>query len=250
MLRCGMATVIASDVHSNLEALRAVLAHAEALGPVDAVWCPGDIVGYGPSPSEVIGELRASPLVAVAGNHDLAACGRMDTADFNRAAAGAAEWTAGRLSRAEIDFLRGLPMTSVAGDFTLVHGSLREPEWEYLLSGEQALAQFELQATPYSIVGHSHLPFWIEEDAAGRTPRFHQPGDGHTLPLGERRLIVNPGGVGQPRDGDPRASYVLYDHAAATLTWHRVEYDVEETQRKMRLAGLDAWLIERLSVGQ
>ncbi len=245
-----MATVIAGDVHSNLEALRAVLTHAEAIGPVDAVWCPGDIVGYGPAPSEVIAELRGRRLTAVAGNHDMAACGRMDTGDFNRTAAHAAEWTADRLSRAELDFLRGLPMTAVEGDFTLVHGSLREPEWEYLLSGEQALAQFELQATPYSIVGHSHLPFWIEEDAAGRTPRFRQPDDGATVGLGERRLIINPGSVGQPRDGDPRASYVLYDDATATLTWHRVEYDIAETQRKMRLAGLDAWLIERLSVGQ
>ena len=245
-----MATVIAGDVHSNLEALRAVLAHAEARGPVDAVWCPGDIVGYGPEPSAVLAALRGRRLVAVAGNHDLAASGRMDTADFNRAAAHAAEWTAVHLSYAELDFLRGLPMTVIDGDFTLVHGSLREPVWEYLLSGEQALAQFELQSTPYSIVGHSHIPFWIEEDGSGRTPRFQRPGDGATVELGARRLIVNPGGAGQPRDGDPRASYVLYDDAAATLTWHRVEYDVEETQRKMRLAGLDAWLIERLSVGQ
>ena len=245
-----MATVVASDVHSNLEALRAVLAHAEALGPVDACWCPGDIVGYGPDPSAVIAELRGRPLTAVAGNHDLAACGRMDTSEFNHAAASAAEWTAARLSVAEIDFLHSLRLTAVAGDFTIVHGSLREPVWEYLLSGEQALAQFELQTTPYSVVGHSHLPFWIEEEASGRTPRFQRPDEGTTVELGERRLIVNPGGVGQPRDGDPRASYVLYDERAATLTWHRVEYDVEETQRKMRLAGLDPWLIERLSVGQ
>ena len=245
-----MATVIASDVHSNVEALRAVLAHAEALDPVEEVWCPGDIVGYGPEPSAAIGELRRRRLTAVAGNHDLAACGRMDTSDFNRAAAHAAEWTSGRLSHAELDFLRGLPMTAIAGDFTIVHGTLREPAWEYLLSGEQALAQFELQSTRYSIVGHSHLPFWIEEEAAGRTPRFEQPDDGTTVGLGERRLIINPGSVGQPRDGDPRASYVRYDHAAATLTWHRVEYDVAQTQRQMRLAGLDAWLIERLSVGQ
>jgi len=244
-----MPTVIAGDVHSNLEALRAVLAHAEALGPVDAVWCPGDIVGYGPDPSAVLGELRARRLTAVAGNHDLAACGRMDTDDFNAAAARAAEWTAARLSFAEVDFLHSLPMTAVRGDFTIVHGSLREPVWEYLLSDEDALAQFERQATPYSIVGHSHLPFWIEEEPAGGTPRFRGPNDGTRVELGKRRLIINPGSVGQPRDADPRASYVLYDDQAATLTWHRVEYDVEETQRKMRLAGLDAWLIERLSAG-
>jgi diadenosine tetraphosphatase ApaH/serine/threonine PP2A family protein phosphatase len=244
-----MATVIAGDVHSNLEALRAVLAHAEARGPVDAVWCPGDIVGYGPDPSAVLAELRGPRLTAVAGNHDFAACGRMDTNAFNRAAARAAEWTAAQLSIAEVDFLHSLRPTVVVGDFTIVHGTLREPVWEYLLSDEEALLQFELQQTPYSIVGHSHLPFWIEETAAGETPRFRGPNDGTTLGLGERRLIVNPGSVGQPRDGDPRASYVLYDDRAATLTWHRVDYDIAETQRKMRLAGLDAWLIERLSVG-
>jgi len=245
-----MATVIAGDVHSNLEALHAVLAHAEALGPVDAVWCPGDIVGYGPDPSAALVELRGRHPVAVAGNHDLAACGGMNTSEFNHAAARAAEWTAAHLSYAELDFLRGLPMTAAEGDFTLVHGSLRDPVWEYLLSGEQALAQFELQETLYSVIGHSHIPFWIEEESPGRTPRFRRSEDGRSIALGGRRLIVNPGSVGQPRDGDPRASYVLYDDAAATLTWHRVEYDVTETQRKMRLAGLDAWLIERLSVGQ
>jgi diadenosine tetraphosphatase ApaH/serine/threonine PP2A family protein phosphatase len=244
-----MPTVIAGDIHSNLEALRAVLAHAEALGPVDAVWCPGDVVGYGPDPSAVLAELRGPRLTAVAGNHDFAACGRMDTNEFNRAAARAAEWTAAQLSIAEVDFLQSLPMTAVRGDFTIVHGTMREPVWEYLLSDEEALAQFKLQETPYSIVGHSHLPFWIEETGPGETPRFRGPNDRTTLELGERRLIVNPGSVGQPRDGDPRASYVLYDDRAATLTWHRVDYDIAETQRKMRLAGLDAWLIERLSVG-
>lgn len=245
-----MGTVIVSDIHSNLEALRAVLSHAEAVGPVDAVWCPGDIVGYGPEPSEVLGELRGQRLVAVAGNHDLAASGGMDTADFNRAAADAAEWTAEHLSRAEQDFLRGLPITAIEGDFTLVHGSLREPVWEYLLSGEQALPQFEMQTTTYCIVGHSHLPFWIEEHISRRTPRFRRLDGGATIALGEQRLIINPGSVGQPRDGDPRASYVLYDERAATLTWHRVEYDIAETQRKMRLAGLDQWLIERLAEGR
>lgn len=246
-----MAIVIASDVHSNMEALRAVLAHADRLGPVDELWSAGDIVGYGPEPSTAIAELRRRRLTGVGGNHDLAACGRMDTSDFNRAAAIAAEWTSSQLSHAELDFLRGLTLTAVGGgEFTIAHGTLREPVWEYLLSGEQALAQFELQRTRYSIVGHSHLPFWIEEQAAGRTPRFERPEDGTVVALGERRLIVNPGSVGQPRDGDPRASYVRYDHAAATLTWHRVDYDVAETQRKMRLAGLDAWLIERLSVGR
>jgi len=245
-----MRIAIMSDVHSNLEGLQAVLERAEAGGPVDAVWCLGDIVGYGPEPSQVVAELRRRRLTAVAGNHDLAACGRMGVEEFNRAAADAVQWTGEQLSGAEGDFLRGLPLTAIAGSFTLVHGSLRYPQWEYLLSGEQALAQFELQTTPYSLVGHSHLPFWIEEEAPGRTPAFHRADDGASLNLGERRLIVNPGSCGQPRDGDPRASFILYDDGAAAVTWHRVEYDIAETQRKMRRAGLDTWLTERLAFGQ
>lgn len=245
-----MRIAIVSDVHSNLDALDAVLRRAEAGGPIDALWCPGDIVGYGPEPSAVLATLRARPLTAVAGNHDLAACGRMGTEEFNRAAAHAAEWTGKQLSPSERAFLGGLPRTAVAPPFTLVHGSLRDPVWEYLLSGEQALAQFELQTTPYSVVGHSHLPFWVEEDEHGRTPRFRAAGDGAETELGDRRLIVNPGSCGQPRDGDPRASFVLYDDVAGRITWHRVEYDVTATQEKMRRAGLDTWLAERLSVGR
>jgi diadenosine tetraphosphatase ApaH/serine/threonine PP2A family protein phosphatase len=245
-----MRVAIVSDVHSNLEALEAVLRHAESGGPIDAVWCPGDIVGYGPDPSAVLAVLRARPLTAVAGNHDLAACGGMDTGEFNRAAASAASWTAERLSAAERAFLAGLPLTTIAPPFTLVHGSLREPEWEYLLSGEQALAQFELQTTPHSIVGHSHLPFWVEEDPRGRTPRFKEASDGTSIDLGDRRLVINPGSVGQPRDGDPRASFVLYDESASRITWHRVEYDIASTQQKMRRAGLDTWLADRLSAGR
>lgn len=244
-----MRIAIVSDVHSNLEGLQAVLRHAGAGGPVDGVWCLGDIVGYGPEPSAVLAELRRRELVAVAGNHDLAACGRMGVEEFNRAAAEAAIWSGEQLSDAERGYLRDLPLTAVSGAFTLVHGSLRHPEWEYLLSGEQALAQFELQGTPYSLVGHSHLPFWVEEDA-GRSPAFQRAGDGTRLELGEQRLIVNPGSCGQPRDGDPRASYVLYDDGAATITWRRVEYDIAETQRKMERAGLDTWLSERLTVGR
>jgi diadenosine tetraphosphatase ApaH/serine/threonine PP2A family protein phosphatase len=245
-----MRIAIVSDVHSNLGGLQAVLRRADAGGPVDAVWCLGDIVGYGPEPSAVLSELRRRRLTVVAGNHDLAACGRMGVEEFNRAAAEAVIWTAEQLSYAEGDFLRGLPLTAVSDPFTLVHGSLRYPEWEYLLSGEQALAQFELQTTPYSLVGHSHLPFWVEEEAPGRTPVFHRAEDGTSLEVGERRLIINPGSCGQPRDGDPRASFVLYDDAAATVTWHRVEYDIAETQQKMRSAGLDTWLTERLAIGQ
>ena len=244
-----MPIAIVSDVHSNTEALTAVLRHAEALGPLDAVWCLGDIVGYGPEPAAVLAMLRERALVSVAGNHDLAAAGGISVDEFNAYAAQAAVWSGEQLSEAERQFLLELPLTAIAGDFTLVHGTLRQPEWEYLLSAEQALVQFERQTTPYSLVGHSHLPFSFEERAGG-APSLHMCSDGEEIPLGEARLILNPGSVGQPRDGDPRASYLLYDEAAATSTWHRVDYDIAATQAKMRDAGLPMWLAERLSMGK
>jgi diadenosine tetraphosphatase ApaH/serine/threonine PP2A family protein phosphatase len=244
-----MRIAIVSDVHANIEGLTAALRHAENAGALDEVWCLGDIVGYGPQPGAVIAELRARPLTAVAGNHDRAATGLMDVDEFNPAAASAVRWTRHQLTPGEQAFLAGLPLTGVTGDFTLAHGSLRDPVWEYLLTPEQADAQFARQTTPYSLVGHSHLPFWFEE-LPGRGPVLQRAAAGATVQLGERRLIINPGSTGQPRDGDPRASYALYDSAAATVTWHRVEYDVAATQRKMRDARLDAWLIERLAVGR
>ncbi len=244
-----MRIAVISDVHSNLEALSAALRHAEAGGPLDGVWCLGDIVGYGPEPSAVLSMLRARPLTSVAGNHDLAACGAMDVAEFNASAAEAALWTRGQLSEDERQFLLELPLVRSTDGFTLTHGSLRAPAWEYLLSAEQALAQFQLQTTPYSLVGHSHLPMRFEE-RSGDAPRPRLCEDGDVAQLDGQRLILNPGSVGQPRDGDPRASYLLYDEGAASVSWHRVAYDIASTQRKMRAAKLPPWLAERLSMGK
>ena len=245
-----MRVAIVSDIHSNLPAFEAVLRHAEAAGRVDALWCLGDTVGYGPHPNECIALLRRYEHRAVAGNHDLAACGKMGTEEFNQAAATAARWTAEQLSPTAREYLEGLPMVVSEGDFTLVHGSLRWPEWEYLLSSEQAQVQFELQRTPYSIVGHSHLPFVCRESASGGPPALLPTTDGERVELGATRLILNPGGAGQPRDGDPRASYALYDSDARSLAYHRVEYDIAATQQAMEAARLPRWLIERLSYGR
>lgn len=241
-----MRVAIVSDIHSNLAALRSVLDHA---GTVEAVWCLGDIVGYGPQPNECIALLRAGGGFAVAGNHDLAATGQMSVEEFNDAAAAAARWTADHLSQESGDYLRALPPVVIEGDFTLVHGSLRWPEWEYLLSSEQAQAQFELQSTPYSLVGHSHLPFVFREEPSS-PPSLERAPSGECTTLDAVRLIVNPGSVGQPRDGDPRAGYALYDSANGTVTHHRVEYDVGATQEAMRAAKLPAWLTDRLSEGR
>lgn len=240
---------ILADIHSNLEAFQAVLRHAEAGGAIDRLWCLGDVVGYGPDPMACIDLLRSYPHHMVMGNHDAATCGKMDTSDFNVAAARAAAWTARQLTDEGRSYLRALPPAVKDGDFTLVHGSLRAPIWEYLLSGEQARDQLDLQETPYSLVGHSHIPFLARERREG-LPILEYLEDGRTVGLGEGRFILNPGGVGQPRDGDPRASYALYDAQARTIALHRVEYDIAGTQQKMQAAGLPAWLIERLSVGR
>jgi len=238
---------IISDIHGNKEALRAVLRDAEARG-AERVWCLGDIVGYGPEPSEVIEELRRRGAVLIAGNHDLAVAGKMGLEEFNPVAARAAEWTRERLTRFERDFLAELPLVRIEGAFTLVHGSLRSPEWEYLLTAAQAAAHFALQTTPYSAVGHSHLPFTAAE--ADGLPVMRRLEDGEAIPLGGGRLIINPGGAGQPRDGDRRAPYMLYDEDSAAVAFHRVPYDFEATQRKIRDAGLPEFLAARLAEGR
>jgi predicted phosphodiesterase len=244
-----MRIAILSDVHSNLAALQAVLRHAQADGEIDAVWCLGDIVGYGAEPSETIAALRAWPLSAVAGNHDLAATGAIGVDEFNPVAAEAALWTGRQLSKDEASFLLELPETVIHADFTLVHGSLRGPVWEYLLDAESAEAHFALQTTPCGLVGHTHLPFLCGRRADGH-PEFHRAGDGMTVDLDGGPIIINPGSTGQPRDGDPRSSYVLYDADAASVTWHRVEYDIAVTQRKIRDAGLPEFLAARLAMGK
>jgi diadenosine tetraphosphatase ApaH/serine/threonine PP2A family protein phosphatase len=241
--------LIISDVHSNLEGLLAVIAHAEARGAVDALWNLGDIVGYGAEPSAVIRELRGRGVLSVAGNHDYAAAGRIDTEEFTPPAAAAAIWTRAIISPEERGWLETLPETLTLGDFTLVHGSLREPVWEYLDNPPAAGVQFDLQRTPYSIVGHLHLQFWCEE-RDGEWPAFHMTQDGDHIELGAGRLILNPGSSGQPRDGDPRAGYMLYDDAEASVTWHRVAYDAEAAGRKIIAAGLPGSLARRLLVGR
>ena len=242
-----MRTLIVSDIHSNLEALRAVLEDAEDKGGFEEVWCLGDIVGYGPDPGPVIELLRRNELVCVVGNHDLAAVKLLSTEDFNYNARFAAQWTANMLTSQDSLFLSSLPEVDRRQDFTMVHGSLRRPVMEYLISTEAAGATFRLLQSPLCLVGHSHIPFVCRE--ADPTCSFEPLHEGVPLRLGKDRLIINPGGVGQPRDGDPRPSYVLYDGEQGTVTRHRVSYEIATTQEKMRSAGLPQPLIDRLSFG-
>ncbi len=245
-----MRYAILGDIHSNLAAFEAVLKDLELRGGWDQIWCLGDIVGYGPEPRECIKLLRQYDHLCVAGNHDWAAIGKIDTSDFNPVAAQACCWTAQQLTEDDIKYLESLPVSLCQDDFTLVHGSPRYPIWEYLLSTTAARENFSYFETTYCLIGHSHIPLIFEyQDKVGtcRLKRFFSEAE---IKLEGIRLIINLGGVGQPRDGDPRASYGIYDADAQVIYHYRVEYDVTVTQRKMMDAGLPLPLIYRLSYGR
>ena len=240
-----MKALIVADIHSNLEAFHAVLADC---GKIDQVWCMGDTVGYGPNPVECIDLLREYPHLCVVGNHDQAAVGLLSTAEFNYAAAIAAQWTGTQLSSDHTQYLSSLPEVIEETPFTLVHGSLRSPVWEYLISADAARATLGLMKTRFCLVGHSHLPFICKDIEGG--PTFVPFPENEPVPLGEERWVINPGGVGQPRDGDPRSSYAVYDSSQETVERRRVSYNIAETQRKMSLVGLPQLLIDRLDFGR
>lgn len=263
-----MRILIVSDVHANLVALDAVLREAERSGAIDGVWSLGDCVGYGPRPGECIARLRASDAVMVAGNHERAATGAIGTEDFNPDAAAAAEWTKAQLSgdekmlldslnevvRLEVDGADQSPRVGVdpGGGFTLVHGTLRWPIWEYLMSPEVALGHLALQETPVGLVGHTHVPMLVIEDRNSLEGcQLFRLADGERIDLEPNmRMVINPGSVGQPRDGDPRASFAVYDSDANAIALHRVEYEIAETQKLMAEEGLPPWLIQRLATGR
>jgi len=243
-----MRYAILADIHSNLAALRAVLEDIEGKGGVDEVWCLGDIVGYGPEPAECIRLLKKHCSVCVAGNHDLGAIGKLNLSYFNPAAAAACQWTAGRLSPADVHYLESLPLTLLKDDFFLVHGSPAEPVLEYIISTGIAARNFAFFDSRYCLVGHTHVPLAFKQEG-GTAPSIPlSPGIG--LVLGAKRMIINPGGVGQPRDGDPRASYAIYESEGSILRLYRVEYDIGATQNKMVKANMPMTLISRLGEGR
>lgn len=242
-----MRALILSDIHANLEALEAVFADAEARGGFDVIWCLGDTVGYGPDPGACIDRIWEFELVSVAGNHDCAALGLIDASDFNDAAKAAAKWTAGQLDDGQRNLLTSLPMVSVQEPFTLVHGSLRDPIVEYLLDRDSAMGTLALMETKYCLVGHSHIPFLCREGKV--EPEFTDFPEDEPVVLGDQRWIINPGGVGQPRDRDPRPSYAICETSDGMIERHRVTYDIAKTQAKMRDAALPVQLIDRLDHG-
>jgi predicted phosphodiesterase len=242
---------ILADIHSNLSALEAVLADIKTRGGTDDIWCLGDIVGYGPDPHRCIEVLTAYHLICIAGNHDRAAIGKLNTSDFNPEAAEAVRWTSLQLKSEDILFLGELPLVIENGEFTLAHGSPREPVWEYVLSSDDAEQNLGYFKTPYCFIGHSHIPMVFEFNSprSGTKLTFDSDNFGGEIKLADARLILNPGSVGQPRDRDPRAGYAIYDSDARTVRLFRVEYDIAATQMRMRQAGLPSRLISRLSSG-
>src|SRR6266705_4039502 len=230
-----MRVAVVSDIHSNLHALEAVLAAIDAEAP-DELWCLGDLVGYGARPNECCAAVAERADVCLAGNHDLAVRGTIDLAEFGGEAAVAAGWTRGVLEPEAQALLDRLEPEGEAHGVALYHGSARDPIWEYVLSDEAALATLELADSPLVLVGHSHVALQVvqsgDELAGGVAP------DGKELELDGVRALLNPGSVGQPRDGDPRAAYLLLDLAARRARFGRVEYDIERTQADMREQGL------------
>jgi diadenosine tetraphosphatase ApaH/serine/threonine PP2A family protein phosphatase len=179
----------------------------------------------------------------------MAAIGRVDTSYFNPLAVAAIQWTAGQLAPEQVRYLENLPETLQQGDFTLVHGSPMQPLWEYVVSTGIAIRNFTYVETAYCLVGHSHVPMAFKQEKGGGCSPVHlTPGIG--LALGGSKMIINPGGVGHPRDGDPRASYAIYDSEREMISVYRVEYDIEATQKKIMAAGLPVMLASRLEQGR
>jgi diadenosine tetraphosphatase ApaH/serine/threonine PP2A family protein phosphatase len=244
-----MRYAILADIHANLEAFEAVREDIKQRGGVDEIWCLGDIVGYGPNPRECLELLRQEPHICLAGNHDWAAVGKIDTSDFNPDAAAACQWTAKQLTQDDIDYLSRLPLKLVRDNFTLVHGSPREPIWEYILSTQTAKINFGYFETQFCLVAHSHITFIFDYSAQNGFCQLRQLLEELHLREEKKNLIINCGGVGQPRDGDPRASYAIFDSDKEIIYHYRLPYDISTTQEKMRRAGLPSRLATRLSYG-
>jgi predicted phosphodiesterase len=244
-----MRYAIIADIHSNLEALKAVLDDIKQAGRVEEIWCLGDIVGYGPDPQECLAILRQTTNICVAGNHDWAAIGKINTSDFNPDAAAASQWTMHQLNDEDIEYISNLSLIIESGDFTLAHGSPREPIWEYLLSSGVASQNLSYFKTQFCLVGHSHQPVVFTCDEAGEcSARYFLP-DSPVSTTSGGRLIINPGSVGQPRDGNPDAAYAIYDSEQQLVRLYRVPYDIHSTQEKMQAHGLPVRLAARLSYG-
>ncbi|MDD2921093.1 MAG: metallophosphoesterase family protein [Anaerolineales bacterium] len=243
-----MRVLVMSDVHANYAALQAVLADA---GQVDETWCLGDLVGYGPDPNAVVEEIsEISNLTCMMGNHDIAATGKLSLETFNGDARRSLLHHEKVLTASSMDFLRALTsQAKICGEATLAHGSPRDPLWEYILNSLSARINFEHFETQLCFVGHSHIQCLFELNERSDRVQLNQTTPDKTYKLSSKKMILNPGSVGQPRDRDPRAAYAIYDNEAMTWTPRRVEYNVAETQGRIREAGLPEKNAVRIAEG-
>lgn len=238
---------ILGDIHANIDALRTVLGDCAAQG-VEEYLCTGDVVGYNACPRECLEIVRDLRCPVMMGNHDYYVCTEsLDLADFNAAAAMVVRWTREQLGGGHLEWLRALPFTMTKRGITLVHSTMDRPEnFGYVFDNLQAAANFTSQKTPVCFHGHTHCPM-IYEKTATDVYRI-DPQDFRLQP--GRKYFINVGSVGQPRDGDPRAAYVIYDSVARTVAFRRLEYDVAAAQARIREAGLPERLAARLAAGQ
>ena len=243
-----MRIALLSDVHGNLPAFEAVLADVETQS-ADEIWCLGDLVGYGAQPDGCVELARARCELSLAGNHDLVVTGEIPISDFSRSAAEAARWTQDNIATETLDYLKALKPADTEREPALYHASPRDPVWEYVLSSWQADECMDLMDARVAAVGHSHVALWFQRDEEGKVAGSAAEA-GLERDLSAGRWLVNPGGVGQPRDGDPRAAWLLLDTESWMATWRRVDYPIDEAARAIEEAGLPKVLAERLYSGQ
>ncbi len=246
-----MRTAVITDIHANLPALEAVLEAIDA-AVVEEIWCLGDVLGYGVEPDACAELVKERCEVCLVGNHDLAVLGGLDISSFSEAAAEAVEWTRRNVAESTLEFLRDLSPNGERAGLGLFHGSPRDPIWEYVLSVEQADACMNAHPERIALIGHSHVALFFARPGTGEDGdiRGSQTSDGALLDLGQGAWLLNPGSVGQPRDGDPRAAWLELDTAEETARYHRVPYEIERAAAPIAAAGLPARLADRLYTGQ
>lgn len=245
-----MKIAVISDIHSNLEALTSVMRDIRSKG-ANMVWCLGDVVGYNADPDRCCEIVEKICSITIMGNHDSAVLGNIEPSHFNRVAKEAVMWARGVLKNSSMEFLKGLKSAVVFDDLVLiVHGAPSDPD-RYIISEETAKSEIVFMKSVLKrricFFGHTHFPGAYELNGKGGFS-VHR-GDGF-LPLdSDSSYLINPGSTGQPRDGDPRASYVLFDREKMSITWERVPYDIRSCQQKIIKAGLPGFLAERLEDG-
>jgi diadenosine tetraphosphatase ApaH/serine/threonine PP2A family protein phosphatase len=242
---------VLSDIHSNLQALEAVLAAIDEAG-VEETWCLGDLVGYGADPDVCTALVRERCSTCLVGNHDLAVLGTLNISTFSDTAAAAVEWTREHVSEETLDFLGSLDPSGSREGVGLFHASPRDPVWEYVLSADQAEAGLDAQEERVGLIGHSHIALFFVRAEGGRRgyAQGAQAADGAEIELADGKWLLNPGSVGQPRDGDPRAAWLELDTENWVARYHRVPYDIERAASAILGASLPNALAERLEVGR